>query len=46
MPKKQEPIKVIEINKPTKDQAKVKIRLLSEYLSKNWFTPLEKQSNS
>lgn len=45
MSKKQEPIKVIEMNKPTKEQAKARIKLLSEYLSKNWFTPLEKQSN-
>lgn len=45
MPKKQETIKVIEINKPTKEQAKEKISQLNEYLSKNWFTPLEKQSS-
>lgn len=45
MNKKTELIKVININKPKKDEAKKKIKLLSEYLSKNWYTPLEKQSN-
>lgn len=45
MTKKQAPIKVVEINKPTKKEAKGKIDELNQYLSKNWFTPLEKQSN-
>lgn len=45
MNKKTEPIKVININKPTKDEAKKKIKLLNQFLSKNWYTPLEKQSN-
>lgn len=38
-------IKVINTNKTTKDEAKQKIKLLSDYLSKNWYAPLEKQSN-
>lgn len=45
MNKKTKPIKVININKPTKDKAKTKIKQLNKFLSKNWYTPLEKQSN-
>ena len=45
MGKKNEPLKAFSINKPSKKEAKKKIKELSEYLSKNWYTPLEKQSN-
>ena len=43
--KKNEPIKAFSINKPSKEEAKKRIKELSEYLSKNWYTTLEKQSN-
>lgn len=45
MVKKNESIKTFSINKPSKEEAKKRIKKLSEYLSKNWYTPLEKQSN-
>lgn len=42
MRKKDINIKVININKPTKKEAERRIKQLSEYLSQNWKTPLEK----
>mgnify|MGYP005759848177 FL=1 len=45
MGRKSIPLKVVNINKPSKEEAYKKINKLSEYLSKNWYTPLEKQSN-
>lgn len=44
MSRKSTPLKAISINKPSKKDAKKRIQELSEYLSKQWYTPIEKQS--
>lgn len=45
MRKKDIPITIVNIKKPSKAEAKQRIELLNQYLSNNWYTPLEKQSN-
>lgn len=44
MSRRSTPLKAISINKPSKKDAKKRIQELSEYLSKQWYTPIEKQS--
>lgn len=45
MGRKSIPLKALSINKPNQKEAKKRIKELSEYLSKQWYTPIEKQSN-
>ncbi len=41
MSKKNDDIKVIVVNKPTKEEADKKIKELCEFLSKTWHTKIE-----
>lgn len=45
MSRRSTPLKAISINKPSKKDAKKRIQELSEYLSKQWYSPIEKQSH-
>jgi len=42
--KSKEQIKIIVINRPTKEQAKIKTKELCEFLEKTWFVPINTKS--